>query len=1043
MPIKKAVQNIYEKNKSKFDEIDQEREAQEKRRQEYIDKWNKTTGVMNPGEQKFAQVPTILETTPQGLTQLGAFQEQRKSEQEEANKNISILGAPFVGVNKLQDKQAAAFSPVSEPNVLPLAQDIYKYKTELGDKLSGDIGSVTSMFVNTDDFGEGVFNGKSGDLSDEAKMLANKIWASKKFDPSAKDESIKEAVKYMLGDQYMDKINQASTFNLLAENKDIYGAGGNQTFIANSFWNGFSKGTGTMVRGISELPDLALAGAKYLQGDKKAASDIFNASAETISRPFFGSKTGDILETTPSKETQDILNKYGVFRTMNATASSLGAMAPALIATYLTGGASNAALAAGARATAGGVIDAAALEGAEAVGARVASGIATEAAGGYAVTELGAMPALVNNTSKLVNLSGKIGAFAAEKLPSFIASKAKDAALTTLTFGGIQLDGDYQEGLNKGLSGEDLAAYTLKRTATSLAIEAISVPFIPARWIPEGNIVKNILNGEKKQWTKAAFELGEGFFGEGAEEVLDKMKNDYFDSQMEKADYQKQLELYNSGQLQQPPNPPKDYSAWKSFGSTAEDFLVGGISGMLFKAGPAINVLNAPTQGNALYKATQDIQSFNNKVDKMLGEGKLDQDQAKSLKGFVATIQPHVEDAKNKKLEGVRATQWAIESAKLNEAASLMTKPSWIDTASEEDKQEVTNMAYAASANMKMIEKGHWLKDKAVSSDQINEISQFETPANLYTEDQRNFISDVGLFETKTIDLKSGNTVAPKLEDGTFDNTIPQLAQQIKDGSLVFENTTGLPPVLDDSGKVIDGKKRMAKALADGVTKMDVLVPVSQEKIVEQLTDGLNNGVAVTLNTDSIKQYDPETQRTVKDISAQFIQLSQIELDKAKEEDRTAAELKGTAFEAPSNVSQVTRPWYWAINQLMQAGISENEIPKIVAAMVGNNVSEGAIKSFMNTNKKTFSKPNIAKVKTKKEATIATQAQVSTAVGVADQIRDLTNKLDEGGLSKSEAREVKRQITDLKKSDKISNFTKIVNELESKGIAQRLDKNCP
>ena len=88
------------------------------------------------------------------------------------------------------------------------------------------------------------------------------------------------------------------------------------------------------------------------------------------------------------------------------------------------------------------------------------------------------------------------------------------------------------------------SAYTLKRTATSLAIEAISVPFIPSRWVGKGNMVKNILNAEKKQWTKAAFELGEGFFGEGAEEVLDKMKNDYFDSQMEKAEYQKQLDIY-------------------------------------------------------------------------------------------------------------------------------------------------------------------------------------------------------------------------------------------------------------------------------------------------------------------------------------------------------------------------------------------------------------------------------------------------------------------------------------------------------------------
>jgi hypothetical protein len=267
------------------------------------------------------------------------------------------------------------------------------------------------------------------------------------------------------------------------------------------------------------------------------------------------------------------------------------------------------------------------------------------------------------------------------------------------------------------------------------------------------------------------------------------MKNDYFDSQLEKANYQKQLELYKNGQLAEPPIPPKEYSALKSFKSSAEDFLVGGISGMLFKAGPAINVLNAPTQGNALYKATQNIQGFNSKVDQMLSQGKLDNNQAENLKGFVATIQPHVEAAKNKKLEGISAAQWAIESAKLNEAASLMTNPSWTSTASTEEKERVTNLAQSASSNMKMIELGYWLKDKAVNSDQINVISQFETPANMYTDEQRDTIARIGLFETKTIDLKSGNTVAPKMADGSFDNTIPQMAQQIREGKMVFENT--------------------------------------------------------------------------------------------------------------------------------------------------------------------------------------------------------------------------------------------------------------
>ena len=235
MPIKKIVDNLYNKNLSKFDEIEQEKASQEQKRQEYIDKWNKTTGVMNPGEPKLAQVPTILQSTPTGFAELGALQQQRKKDIEEASKNISILQAPI-------NKQAALFSPLSEENISPIASDIYEYKTNLKDQLSKDIGSISTSWVNVDDFGEGVFNAKSGDLSDEAKLLANKIWASKKYEPSAKEESIKEAVKYMLGNQYMDKANEASSFNLLAENKDIYGAGGNQTFLANSLWNGFSKG---------------------------------------------------------------------------------------------------------------------------------------------------------------------------------------------------------------------------------------------------------------------------------------------------------------------------------------------------------------------------------------------------------------------------------------------------------------------------------------------------------------------------------------------------------------------------------------------------------------------------------------------------------------------------------------------------------------------------------------------------------------------------------------------------------------------------------
>ena len=1034
MPIRKIASRLINDTQSNVENWYKQKELQEQKRQEYIDKWKNTTGVLNPGKQEIAQVPTLLQSTPTGFAQLGAFQEQRKKDIEDAEKNISILGSQPRLTNELDQDGNPIPTSTYKTNRLPFADTLFSDAKKMQSQLKGDIGSIQSYFTPLEDFGSGVFNTKTGDLSSEAKLMANKIWAQSNYDPKQKEQSIKDAVKYMLGNQYMDKVDQSVSGNILMENSSMFRNPGESDYITNKIYNSAIKTTGTIARYALELPDLFSAAAKYISGDKGEAVKTYNESMKDISKPFFGSKTLDQKLTSPGIQTQYIREAIPFIKIADDVISSAAQM---LVPMALTGGITSLAT----RMGSGAAAEAAAIKGAESIGSRVASGIASEATGGYAVTELGAMPSLINNTTKLVNMAGKVGTFVGESIPGFVGSKLKDAALTTLTFGGIQLDGDYQEGLNKGLTGEDLAAYTLKRTATSLAIEAISVPFIPSRWIPEGNVVKNILNGEKKQWTKAGFELAEGFFGEGAEEVLDKMKNDYFDSQMEKAEYQKQLELYKNGQIPQAPVPPKEYNAWKSFGSSAEDFLVGGISGMLFKAGPAVNVLNAPTQGNALYKATQNMQAFNAKVDKMLGEGKLDKDQAESLKGFVATIQPHVKAAENKKLEGISATQWAIESAKLNEAATLMTNPSWTSTASEEDKEKVTNMAFTASNNMKMIEKGYWLKDKAVDADQINSISKYETPANMYTDEQRDAIARIGLFETKTIDLKSGNTVAPKQADGSFDNTIPQMAQQIRDGKMVFENTTGLPPVLDNAGNVIDGKKRMAKALADGATQMDVLVPVPQAKVEEQLTDALNNGVGVTLNTNAIKDYSPDTQRVIKDISAQFIQLAQLEVNKAAEQNRTAAEMKGTEFEAPAGVAQVTRPWYWAINKLMEAGISENEIPKIVAAMVGNNASEGAIKSFMETNRATFAKP-VVEAMTDKTSSPGVKP-VDTAVSVAEQIRDLTNQLEEGGLSKSEAREIKRKITELKKSDKISNFTKIVDELERKGVAQRLDKNCP
>jgi hypothetical protein len=511
---------------------------------------------------------------------------------------------------------------------------------------------------------------------------------------------------------------------------------------------------------------------------------------------------------------------------------------------------------------------------------------------------------------------------------------------------------------------------------------------------------------------------------EGFEEVVNKVADDW-------QDYNDYTSINGKDSAK--------FNLAQSIMSSGNEFLVGSLAGVIM-GGPveALNLIHRPMQADALDFAMTNKEEYNKALEESVAKKKITPEVAKTLKSFTETLSPYYDKAKNKGLTGPAAAQYAIENARLNEAVTNLQKP----TTSPLESKYLTNVIGKANTSIKALENGVFTGNALVGAEEIGRMVESQTPYGKLTKEQVDAIASNGLYEVKSIPIVSNpKTIAPKNEDGTFDNTIPFLAQQIRNKEVAVENPNGLLPILDGNGRIIDGKKRIAAALALGQTEMDVMVPVAPDKVNSIVADALNTSIGTTLDPNKISDLSPEDQMIVKSISKEFDNYREIERAKAEEQGDFESNLKGSAFPI-ENVAQQLKPMYWAINQLASNGIAPEQIPSIVSAMTGSAVTPAMVDAVIKSQNITPAERPITSTVAPTVPGVA-PAEVATATSVADQIRNLTTQLDEGGLSKSEAREVKRQITELKRSDKISNFTKIVNELERKGIAQRLDKNCP
>lgn len=998
MPIDKIAEELARKSAK----IQSERQ---KRTQDVLDRWSKTEGVINPNlfkESEFPQVPSVLQPTTEGFNQLGQLQRANKQYQQEdqelANKlSINNLSDYTPKFNPFVDPYSAKKSPFSESELLDMSK---KAEDEFHNTSGIVTGAIRNLFERPGN-AEGVAsqdvyrlneNG-SRELTNETKLEIAKIYNDAKRSGVAKPD-ISEITRAVVANKLIGKAYDVSNIEkFLNINTQGENAGGP-----------IFKGTETALGGIAKtgpmLAMLAAYGVKKI-GDITGSETISNIGKEGanmgMDRPWFGSTTRQEYQSN------SLLGKTG---------QAIGEMVP-MFASMMFG---NPMLASesvvSALETKGGkmIADAALKKNfADAIKS------STQAASVNAVRG-----ALYNNTGKLMNTVGKF----LEKGSPYLGAYTENMINQMPAFAPLMFDGYYKQKIQEGYDPAEAVGQALKHTAIGLSIEAFVSPFNPFEKVAERQLVKKALSGAAgRNFKEYGLKVGKDIFGEGLEEFTNTWADAAMDYNEKLKKYKDQVEAYKLGFTKEMPNKPT-FDTQKTMADAIESTIIGGITGGIFGGVSNYSVVNTPMQAQALSDGLKNKEGFFSRIDQMQSKGHITEPEATNLKGFVNTIEPFVKQAEKKNLVGASAVQWGIEAAKANEAASVLSNPQALETMDPGVRIAALNMGQSATNAMKQIENGYWMRNRGVDANQMVAYAKSTTPADLFTTDQATEIASKGLFNADTIDLTDPDVITPLNEDGTRDTTITDMAEQMKNGTMQFEDKYGMPPVLDENGRVIDGKKRIAFALANGVTKLDVAKAVNLEEANKGMDDAIRNGAGVAFDGSGTEGLTTEQKETVDDIANNFIALTQEILD----------------ANVPEDVHPFNKPVFWAINELKKAGISDEQIPHIVSGMVGKNAPPALVKAFMNQNIAKFEKP--AKPKTKKAATAAKQQ--GPALGtIAEQIRTLKQQLKEGGLSREQKKALSEQIRNLGKSEKINNFTKIIDELVDKNMAERLDKNCP
>jgi len=537
-----------------------------------------------------------------------------------------------------------------------------------------------------------------------------------------------------------------------------------------------------------------------------------------------------------------------------------------------------------------------------------------------------------------------------QSMPARVATRYIDNVINTTAYAYPTIYASYfKQALDSGYTPQQASAKAAQRASVNILIEGLANPL--ARRGAGSNLSNRIVNSADEviatgrvqklgQFIKqnVSPRLGQSL-GEGVEEVFGSGADSYQD-------------WNDAGRTE-----PFD---WKgAVEQAAHEGLVGTVAGgMMSSIGQ--HGTQAPTsQAAAIYQAMASPENFRQSITEQLQSGRMTPEQASQIQNFIGRVEPFVaraiqpKDKGGQALVGPKAVQYGIEQARLQETAAALAaiapeiryeEITDVNTgqktqvlmardangiftreagqAVEAQVQDLQAKAAASTLAIKQIEEGTDLRGRTVSGVEMAAISQRYTPAASLRGAQTSAILNNGPYTTESIDI------TPYANDPEVRGYIQ--ASSTPASQSITANTN--PVVIGKDGQIIDGKKRIAAALATGQTTMDIARPLTAPEL----------SVAVQEEHDAtIDAAEPNLLGTTSDFAIDIITARDI-YDAEVENDRPVSEAEMDA----GITTSAMRAMVAATRSLVDEGRSKEEVMDALQRMRGENVpstlAEGA-----------------------------------------------------------------------------------------------------
>ncbi len=621
----------------------------------------------------------------------------------------------------------------------------------------------------------------------------------------------------------------------------------------------------------------------------------------------------------------------------------------------------------------------------------------------------------------------------AKGAPKYLANAASFGARALANApvsGGSLFNYTYTQNINnlidtEGYSIDDpmLHDKALKRTLVESSLEGM---FDQVKALRSGPEVVAGLFGKKALLKQTAKNVGKEMLSSGLEEASQSLATAPFD--MEQAD-KKVKEIQSqiqSGQISPEEGnaliQETELTAAKIAKNALGEGIIGSITPVVMKtphiAGMTVNNAESRALGHAIQNQDALDEYLNNYVNsaKTTDEYKAKQAHASKIKDFVGQVKEeydywttnnatdlYQEATGRKVMKSTDAMKMGVQVAKLKSIAQKLTEA--------QDPFEISNLkgqAKLVAQSIKNINNGTDIGQKRVMGEEIAAMVAKTTPIGNFTDAQAEEIVNQPGFQQ---DVLSGAREFNRIVKN--DPEVSQYVQDIEQGKLKIDETISGNPILTNDNKIIDGKKRFAKAFVDA--KNSGVFEYAVTKAVPGKTM-LAIAAASATEVSPVESVSPFSGNAFLDSLYEGVNTN-FKIARAN--------ITNSAIDKPKEQvdDELQELIYDTVKELALSGVKYKDLSLALQKITGTSelVADGTIKYMVNENLL----PNASQIKKALKEKAKEATAVNKEVGIGDELN----------LPK----ETRKKVNDIEK-EKDQQIDSIPRVAEDKAVAKNVIK---